>query len=279
LYQSINMLGALFAFLFIANQNISPASAIVGGEPVKPHEFPFMALFYLNGTWTGGCAGALISPRHVLSCGHCFKDKKAELMEVGFGKTARDNDEGVVKTQVQSFAFHPDLDIAIIILDAEVPISEHVKTIGLPEAGSDYTGQIATLAGPGILGEGKPPPQELFLKVSLKVGTGQENTTTNTGGQGCPFEGNYGVCATSLREEPWGSGCGGDSGSPLFVCSASSDPCTLLAPIIGPPPYGEQKCDRGDTAGPSVAALRPWIDEVMQGSTNVTPRKGRPMWW
>ena len=204
-------------------------------------------------------------------------------MEVGFGKTVRDNDEGVVKRRVQSFAFYPNCcsyhtDIAIIILDADVPLSEHVKTIGLPEAGSDYTGQIATLAGPGILGEGKPPPQELFLKVSLKVGTGQENTTTNTGGQGCPFEGNYGVCATSLREEPWGSGCGGDSGSPLFVCSASSDPCTLLAPIIGPPPYGEQKCDRGDTAGPSVAALRPWIDEVMHGSTKVTPRKGRPMW-
>jgi len=268
LYQSINMLGALFAFLFVANQNISPASAIVGGEPVRPHEFPFMALFYLNGTWTGGCAGALISPRHVLSCGHCFKDKKAELMEVGFGKTARDNDEGVVKTQVQSFAFHPDLDIAIIILDAEVPLSEHVKTIGLPEAGSDYRGQIATLAGPGALGHGKPAPEELFMKVSLKVGTET--------GQECPEKM---LCATSPQREPWGSGCGGDSGAPLFVCSTATDSsCTLLAPITGPPNYNTKGDCRGDSAGPSVSDLRPWIDEVMQRSTNVTPRKGRPMW-
>jgi len=277
LFQSMNMLGALFAFLFFANQSISPAYAIVGGEPAKPHEFPFLASFYLQGKWTGGCGGALISPRHVLSCAHCFKDKKPEMMEVGFGKTSRTDDEGVVKRQVQSFAFHPKLDISIIILDDEVPLSEHVKTIGLPEVGSDYTGQTATLAGPGALGEDGSLPKELMMKVLLKVGTGQKNTTTNTGGQGCPFKGNYGVCATSMKEEPWGSGCGGDSGSPLFVCS-TTDACTVLAPIIGPPPYGEQKCDKGDSAGPSVSALRPWIDEVMQGSTNVTPRKGRPMW-
>ena len=123
LYQSINMLGALFAFLFFVNQNISPTYAIVGGEPVKPHEFPFLASFYLNETWTGGCGGALISPRHILSCAHCFKDRvNAELMEVGFGKTVRDNDEGVVKERVQSIAFHPNIDISIIILGAEVPI-------------------------------------------------------------------------------------------------------------------------------------------------------------
>jgi len=183
-------------------------------------------------------------------------------MEVGFGKTVRANDEGVVKERVHSIAFHPHLDIAIIILGAEVPLSQQVRMIGLPETGSDFTGQTATLAGPGILGEGKQPlwPEELFHKVSLRVGTGQENTTTNTGGQGCPMGT---LCATSLRKEPWGSGCGGDSGSPLFICSPSSDACTLLAPIVGPPPYGEQKCDKGDSSGPSVAALRPWIDQII----------------
>ena len=104
------------------NQNIFPTYANVGGEPVKPHEFPFLASFYfINGTWTGGFGGALISPRQVLTCGHCFKDKKAELMEVGFGRFVGAGDEGVVKSQVQSFAFHPKLDFAIIILDAEFP--------------------------------------------------------------------------------------------------------------------------------------------------------------
>ena len=69
--------------------------------------------FYLDGTWRCGCGGALISPRHVLLCRHCFKDKKAEVMEVGFGKTVQTDNEGVVKGQVQGFVFHPNLDIAI----------------------------------------------------------------------------------------------------------------------------------------------------------------------
>ena len=263
----MNIGGALFAFLFFANQNIAPTYAVAGGEPVKPHEFPFLASFYMEGKWTGGCGGALISPRHVLSCAHCFKDKKAELMEVGFGKTVRSNDDGVVKGQVQSFTFHPNLDIAIITLDAELPLSGHVKTIGLPEVGSDYTGQIATLAGPGWLKDGGPMPNELMMKVSLKVGTET--------GEECPSEDM--VCATSASKEPWGSGCSGDSGSPLFVCS-TTDACTVLAPIIGRPGYGTQGNCQGDSWGPSVSALKPWIDEVMTGSTNATPRKGRPMW-
>ena len=42
--------------------------------------------------------------------------------------------------------------------------------------------------------------------------------------------------------------------------------------------YGKQKRDKKDSSGPSAAALRPWIDEVMKGFANATPRKGQPMW-
>ena len=78
-----------------------------------------------------------LSPRHVFTCVHCFKDKKPGLMEVGFGKTVQTDDDRVVKGQVQSLAFHPKRDLSIIILDAKVALSEHVKTMGLPEVGSD----------------------------------------------------------------------------------------------------------------------------------------------
>ena len=146
------MLRTVFTFLFFtANLNISPTFAVTGGEPVKPHEFPFLVSFYIDGTWNG-LVGALIGPRHVLTCKHCFEGKEAELIEVGFGKTVRDNDEGVLKRQVQRVVFHPTLDFAILVLGAEAPLSEHVKLIGLSEAGSDFSGQNATLAGPGALG-------------------------------------------------------------------------------------------------------------------------------
>ena len=139
-----------------------------------------------------------------------------------------------------------------------------MKVIGLAEAGSDFMGQIATLAGPGWLKDpedGGSAPEELFMKVSLKVGTetGEEFTTK---GQ---------LCATSPQREPWASGCSGDSGSPLFICSNSSiHDCTVIAVIVGRPGHGTQGNCQGDSAGPSVSILRPWIDQVMEGSKNVT---------
>ena len=107
---------ALFAFSFFANLNISPTYAVTRGELVKPREFPFLARFYNEGGEGGfdgrgwiGMGGALISPRQVLTCKHRFEDKvkKGEAMEAGLGKTARGNDEGVVKMRVQHWGFHP----------------------------------------------------------------------------------------------------------------------------------------------------------------------------
>ena len=269
------MIGALFALLVFANQNISPACAVTGGEPVKPHEFPFLATFYQRERgrekWLGA-GGALISPRHVVTMKHGFVDhaKKNDPIEVGFGKTVRANDEGVVKRQVSHWVFHPTIDLAIAILNEDVPLSEHIKTIGLPEAGDDFTGQNATLAGAGMLGHNisAPPrsshnPEDYLSKVTLKVGSEP--------GQRCPDQRH--LCATSLRKDPWGSGCSGDSGSPLFICN-SVDSCIVLAVIVSGPPYMTQGNCQGDSWGPSMAALRPWIAEVVKVS--VVPKQKGP---
>ena len=122
------------AFGFVSLLLTIPQSfAVRGGVKVKPHEFPFLAFFYDKGTWTRGCGGALISPKHVLSCRHCFDGPHSVIqdfksVEVGFGKTLADDDEGVVKRKVLNIAFHSTVDFAILVLNAEVPLSEHVNT-------------------------------------------------------------------------------------------------------------------------------------------------------
>ena len=119
---------------------INQSVAVRGGVKVEPHEFPFLVFPYEDRTWENrgwtwmGITAALISPKHVLSCRHCFhgynKTHKPDpkSYEIGFGKTVQQNDEGVVKRKVLNIAFHSTVDFAILVLNAEVPLSEHVNT-------------------------------------------------------------------------------------------------------------------------------------------------------
>ena len=147
-----------------------------------------------------------------------------DKVEVVFGKTRRD-DEGVAKRKVQRIVFHPSLDFAILVLEQDVPLSKYVKIIDLPEKGSDFSGQVATLIGAGST-EARPGqrfpsfPETLMMKIKLKVGAEP--------GEECPDEKH--VCFTSLKGQPgrdragttgWESGCKGDSGSPFFICKGS----------------------------------------------------------
>merc|ERR1711874_935419 len=138
---------------------------IAGGVKVKPHEFPFLPVFYHKSTsWTGGCAGALISPRHVITVWHCFQEKVSKQTQVGFHKTDRDDEEGVVKRQVQRFVFHPTLDVGILVLKSKV---DDIEPIRLPEDdGCDYNGEIITVVGPGATGlpGSANAPDSVFMK-------------------------------------------------------------------------------------------------------------------
>ena len=248
--------------------------AVAGGVPASAMEFPFLSVFYHNATWRPGCAGALISPRHVITCWHCCQEKVSKNTEVGFYKLDRDSDAYVLKTQVQRFVFHPTLDVAILVLKRTVYTG--IKPIRLPEDdGCDYNGQIITLVGPG--GTGLPgsanTPESVFMKVDLEAYTGN-GTSPNTGKKCINWEGREFVCATSLKKEPWGSGGSGDSGSPMIICRdghggqeaqkseklRSPRDCTIVGVLTG----GTGANFKSDSAGPCVSGLRPWIDVVMK---------------
>ena len=48
------------------------------------------------------------------------------------------------------------------------------------------------------------------------------------------------------------------------------DNCTIIAVIIRDPPYNKHGNCKGDSWGPSVSALRPFIDMVIEETTTKT---------
>jgi len=239
---------------------------IDGGVFASGYEFPFLATFFKSSAWTGRCAGALISPRHVITSWHCFQDKVSKLTQVGFKKIYREPDY-TITIQVQRFVFHPTLDVAILVLERE---RDGIKPIRLPaeDDGCDYNGQTITLVGPGD-GPRYSQTEALLKKVDLEAYTGNK-TSPNTGKKCVNQEGREFVCATSLKQENWGSGGSGDSGAPMMICrkrkAKNARDCKIVGVLTGGigANFATDFNFKSDSVGPCVSALRPWIDSVMK---------------
>lgn len=65
------------------HQNIVLRSRIVGGQTAVLGEFPWMARLIhadMAGSKMFGCAGFLISPKIVLTAGHCLKSENIDIL-------------------------------------------------------------------------------------------------------------------------------------------------------------------------------------------------------
>ena len=108
----------------------NPAKNIVGGEPVMPDEFPFVAKIIYNNQV--GCTGSLIAPDKVLTAGHCVSGYNS--LSVGFGNTRGSGP----RYQVTDMILHPEYsiqvnDIAILQLESAVTAIQPVRVLTLEE--------------------------------------------------------------------------------------------------------------------------------------------------
>ena len=70
-------------------ESVTNDSRIIGGEPTKVNEFPWMAYIKLRDSVGGTtrCGGSLINNRFVLTAKHCVKDADpAKIQKVSIGK-------------------------------------------------------------------------------------------------------------------------------------------------------------------------------------------------
>ncbi|KPJ14532.1 Transmembrane protease serine 9 [Papilio machaon] len=165
---------------------------IVGGRRAEPHSYPWTVAIINNGRMH--CGGALITTKHVLSAGHCFKWDSIRDMMVLLGLDNMDDLSNVEKRNISSVVIHEQFsstalrdenDIAIATLNAPVPFGETIAPICLPN--------------PGIV----------LMKASLKILSEEDCMASKLADHLKPMM----MCAFSKGKD----GCQGDSGGPLLV--------------------------------------------------------------
>ncbi|KAJ0177716.1 hypothetical protein K1T71_006589 [Dendrolimus kikuchii] len=115
---------------------------IVGGRRAEPHSFPWTVAILKNDRMH--CGGAVITTKHILSAGHCFKWDNIRNMEVLLGLdniddrravTRRNISRAVIHEQFTTTAVRDENDIAIATMDIPVRFSDTVLPICLPQPG------------------------------------------------------------------------------------------------------------------------------------------------
>ncbi|KAG0718763.1 Proclotting enzyme [Chionoecetes opilio] len=123
--------------------NVPLVNRVVGGIITQPGEWPWLAALgnMVGNTFSAGCAGTLITRRHVLSAGHCFAPGQVIPTMVRLG--AFDLTRSSTSTPPQDFNIRDrrdggyntrtnEDDIIILIMDREASLNEYVQPACLP---------------------------------------------------------------------------------------------------------------------------------------------------
>lgn len=236
----------------------APSSAVVGGGPASPGEYPAVAEVTFGPFL---CTGTLVTPDWVLSAGHCGSITGAavaspaswppQLINVRVGGVTRSDGEQRTASRV---LVHPDYlltsgyDISLIQLSQSSTMTPS-KVAGPGERSIWTPGTLETIVGWGATEEGGDLPDNL-QEAQVPVTTDQV-----CGGAYSDFDPATMVCAGF--PEGGVDTCQGDSGGPMFGRSSTGE-----LRVVGTTSFGEG-CARPGKPGVygRVAddTLRPWI--------------------
>jgi secreted trypsin-like serine protease len=263
---------------------------IVGGEQADLNEFPFMAALALYHPDTNKtaepdfadsnqfCGGSLISSRHVLTAAHCVtwihqSSVLEGILHVHLGDhdlAGEDDTEHVVKIAkgIVYPAYYKGAskghDIAVILLDSDVTLTEKIQTIKLPKGKFEpgWRDWLNTLFGSGpidyvVIGEYSVTENEKENEDLSNVDNDYVGNVATVAGWGTTqYKGNssstliaadltvisnsecqedYNTTITEdmvCAKSPGKDSCQGDSGGPLFTCSGQlGDRCTQIGVV------------------------------------------------
>ena len=209
----------------------TPTEAIVGGTPAPPGRWPWMTALLRaserDAGWAQFCGGVLISPRRVLTAGHCVLEEDPSDIHVLVGRTRLTEQDGR-RLRVKAISVFPGyvkgktpgLDAAVVTLteDAGVP------AVALAQPGQEAAwapGTPAWTMGWGVLNRGESPGGNTYYADRLRElpepvqGDDACESVFGIGFIELPYRPEWLLCA-GVPGDRAGT-CSGDSGGPLVV--------------------------------------------------------------
>ncbi|XP_033097493.1 suppressor of tumorigenicity 14 protein-like isoform X2 [Anneissia japonica] len=198
---------------------------IVGGEDAVVGSWPWQAQLYYGSSFS--CGGTLIGRKYVISAAHCFDSDSASPWQVNLGKNTLGMNvnagKGEHAAKVAKIIIHElyndattDNDIALMVLEEEVPDSPIINGACLDQTGSrEFGGQSCFISGWGTTSFGGSVSQ-ILQEASVPI---IDRDTCNESYNG-DITSNM-LCAGFLHGGV--DACQGDSGGPLVCTSPDAD--------------------------------------------------------
>uniref|UniRef100_H2Y820 Peptidase S1 domain-containing protein n=1 Tax=Ciona savignyi TaxID=51511 RepID=H2Y820_CIOSA len=199
---------------------------IVGGNEAKPGSWPWQAALVRTSTSLPFCGGSIISPRAILTAGHCldrFSRVGALYKYWGHifyvGRYVAAGNAGEALMNVVNITIHPkynpvtlDNDIAILKLEKSIVYNSTIRPICYNDFGVVTEGTTCVATGFGQLQSNSNLYPTMLNQVRLPVFS---NADCNKAYAGSPSIPEQQICAGSNKGGV--DTCQGDSGGPL-VC-------------------------------------------------------------
>lgn len=163
--KAILLLGALA--LEAASMPSDPGSMqIVGGQPGKIENFPYIASIYDNVHF---CGGSIISPRFVVTAAHCTIKASPAQLSIRVGHAEHRSGK---KYTIKAIHNHPkynertlDYDVSLLELGSDIEFGATVKAIPMTNK-TEPTPKESTVSGWGVTKEGGRPASTLmYVKI------------------------------------------------------------------------------------------------------------------